>query len=126
MRSVLLMFSAVASLALFAAPHGAWAFPAKCVLQVDGKTYLNGRCNVDAEDDGSFSVGTGPSQGAGAASPYFAYVNILADDRTSAEAWWNETPGSTHAHSSLGTVKLADDKSCWTNERTKICWSRLK
>ena len=125
MRSALLIVSTMVPLMVLAANSGAQAFPAKCLLQVDGKNYLNGQCNVDADSDGSFSIGTGESQGPNAGSPYFAYVNVVPGNSDNAEAWWNETPRSTHANSSLGTVKRSNDNACWINARAKICWSKF-
>ena len=75
----ILMIAVAAPLAAIPAQ----AFPARCLLQVDGKKYLSGRCDVDIDPDGSFSIGT-RSSGWKRASPYFAYV-IFPDDRNKGE-----------------------------------------
>src|SRR5262249_55575670 len=99
------------------------AFPARCLLQVEGKKNFSGRCAGDIHPDGSFSIGT-RSSGWKRASPYFAYV-IFSDDRNKGDATWNENPKSFHAESELGTVSYGSKSECWINERTKICWSKL-
>lgn len=117
MRSItlaILMTAAVTPLAAIQAQ----AFEAKCLLQVDGKKYLDRRCNAEVDPDGSFRIGVDEK-----ASPYFAYVNVLEDDRNKAEASWNKDPKSTHAHSDLGTVSYERESQCWINEHAKICWS---
>lgn len=89
----------------------AWAAPGKCLLVVDGRTYLNGPCPVSIDKDGSFSVGTGPR------ASYFAYVNV--DGSGSAKGYWNEERAATHAHSDLGDLRR--NGACWTNERAIVC-----
>ena len=89
----------------------AWAAPGKCLLVVDGKTYLHGPCPVEVERNGSFSIGTGPR------ASYFAYVNV--DDGSRAKGYWNETRGASHAHSDLGDLNR--NGPCWSNARAIIC-----
>ena len=122
MKFITLTILMVAIAAPFAAIP-AQAFPARCLLQVDGKKYLSGRCDVEIDPDGSFSIGT-RSSGWKRASPYFAYV-IFSDDRNKGDATWNENPKSFHAESELGTVSYDSKSECWINERTKICWSKF-
>ncbi len=87
------------------------AAPGKCLLVVDGKTYLNGPCPIDLSKDGSFSIGTGPR------ATYFAYVNV--DRPGFATGSWNEERGASHAHSDLGRLRRND--ACWVNERAIVC-----
>ena len=115
----ILMIAVAAPLAAIPAQ----AFPARCLLQVDDKKYLSGRCDVDIDPDGSFSIGT-RSSGWKRPSPYFAYV-IFSDDRNKGDATWNENPKSVHAESELGTVSYDSKNECWINERTKISWSKF-
>ena len=85
----------------------------KCVLQVKGKTFLNGPCNVLVTDkQGSFSVGVSDTH----RSKYFAYVNMEDDG---AHGYWNETPSATHAQTELGILKR--DGACWKNDTARIC-----
>lgn len=84
-----------------------------CTLTVKGHNYLHGPCLFSPSQDGSFSIGTGAKR----RTAYFAYVNKNEDG--SAEAYWNEDPEETHAHSSLGTVR--QHGACWTNDQTSIC-----
>ena len=89
----------------------AMAAPGRCLLVVEGKTYLNGPCPIDVQPDGSFSVGTGPKPS------FFAYV--IVDEPGVATGSWNEDRGSTHAHTDLG--KLRRNDACWTNEKAIVC-----
>ena len=84
----------------------------RCVLQVNGRSYLNGPCDISTIDrDGSFSIGTGKHR-----AKYFAYVTM---DTDGAEGFWNETPDASHAHSSLGMLHRAG--ACWVNSTAKVC-----
>jgi len=84
-----------------------------CLIEVKNHVYLLGPCNFSPDKDGSFSIGTSDTR----PSDYFAYVNKNEDG--TAEAFWNEEPQASHAHTSLGTVK--QDGPCWVNDHAKIC-----
>jgi len=45
----------VAALVLLATE--ARAFPGTCLLKVDGRTYIDGPCNIDMGPNGTFTVG---------------------------------------------------------------------
>jgi hypothetical protein len=81
----------------------------RCSLNVAGTTYIDGDCWIRLERDGSFQITSLDER-------YFAQL-----DRTGTEAVanWNEDPGSTHAHSTLGTMQR--DGACWRNEEAQIC-----
>lgn len=102
------------ALLVLAAAQTAEAKMGRCLLEVDNRPYLLGRCNIDSEADGSFSIGTG---GKGVGSAFFAYIN--SDSDRTAVGHWNETKDSTHAHSELGTLKRFG--ACWINEKAKVC-----
>jgi hypothetical protein len=84
-----------------------------CSLIVDGKQYINGPCDFDPLGDGSFKI---------MKAPWFAYVNLRADQRNTADGSWNENPESNHAESQLGV--LVHRAECWSNERAVICAKR--
>lgn len=84
-----------------------------CLLEVGGRTFIDGPCEIDLESDGSFVV----RSLRGGEVDYFAYV--LMDGGNRATGYWNEEPGASHAHSPLGT--LARDGACWENETAKVC-----
>jgi hypothetical protein len=85
----------------------------RCVLQVKQKTYLNGSCPIKInDDDGSFTIGVSEKH----RSKYFAYINMESDG---AHGYWNETPESNHAHTSLGILQRHG--ACWTNETARVC-----
>jgi hypothetical protein len=85
-----------------------------CLLQVEGKTYIQGRCLVNSDDDGGLSVGT---DGERIGSPYFALLQINQDG--TAKGFWSAVPKSTHAQTPLGTLRRSG--SCWENPIAKIC-----
>ena len=87
---------------------------ADCLLEVDGKKYIDGVCRMTPSDHGSFQLGTfGPSGD----PQYFAVVNLDGPGR--AEGYWNEERGAGHAHTPLGA--LAPAGACWTNAHARVC-----
>lgn len=80
---------------------------ALCKFTVEGKTYINGRCNFEADPDGSFRMWD---------NVHTVYVNV---DGNSAEASWNKNLKSLHADSPLGT--LTRKGACWVNATAEIC-----
>ena len=86
--------------------------PAKCLLQVNGKKYIDGTCKYSADKDGSFRL---------YGKQYFVYLNVF--EKGKAGASWNADPQSTHAQAPLGELKQKG--ACWTNKTTKICaWNK--
>lgn len=88
------------------------ARPAKCLLEVDGQTFIDGAC-----DFRPLSGGNGDFQITGPNGTYFAYLYVGADGNGTGH--WNEEPGSGHAHTPLGP--LAREGACWTSETVKLC-----
>lgn len=80
-----------------------------CVLEVDGAKAIDGACywGPYSTETGSFVM---------EANGYFAIIEI---DNNTADGWWNETPGSTHAHTRLGEMK--PDGKCWKSESVRVC-----
>ncbi|MSP03140.1 MAG: hypothetical protein EXR07_19145 [Acetobacteraceae bacterium] len=103
----------IAILALTTWAGSANAFTGKCVLQVDGKTYLNGPCPITLEKGGDFTVGADGTKSA----KFFATV-LIDKEAGTADGWWNGTEGGGHAHDKLGT--LTRQGACWVNERAKV------
>ncbi len=89
----------------------AWAAPGRCLLVVDGKTYLNGVCKVELRSGGNFQI-LSPGK-----LTYFANVSLSGDAQ--ANGFWNEDMGANHAHTPLGILQRND--ACWTNERAIVC-----
>lgn len=89
----------------------------KCLLEVLGKTYIDGRCPILMSPDGSFQIGASENE----PLTYFATVTILG--RNVGDGHWNEESGASHAHTSLGT--LHRNGACWENSMAKICAARL-
>ena len=78
----------------------------RCLLVVDGRTFLTGPCDFEPIDkDGSFMF---RKKG----NSYFAYLLRYPDK---AETWgsWNESPSSSHADASLGLMR--QQGACWIN-----------
>lgn len=87
---------------------------AKCLLEIGGTAYINGRCPVMLQADGSFMVG---ADGETEIEGYFAVLNVTGKDV--GEGYWNEEPGAGHAQTSLGTMRR--DGACWVNKSARIC-----
>ena len=84
-----------------------------CSLQVNGKTYLNGTCKYDADQDGSFRL---------FGDKYFLYLNTL--DAGKAGVSWNGTSQASHAQELLGE-DFKRDGACWVGKKAKVCaWDK--
>lgn len=90
------------------------AKPGRCLLVIDGKTYISGRCDVDIYTDGtgSFQITENRKNGA-----YFAQV--LVDRPNVATGYWNAERGANHAHDPLGELKRKG--ACWENKKARVC-----
>ena len=106
----------VAGTVLWAAPAAAEeeTLTAKCLLEIDGETYISGPCPVVLDDEGSFTLGAD-----GKTDPEGYFAMVLVSGKNIADAYWNEAPASTHAQGSLGEV--IRHGACWSNARAKIC-----
>ncbi len=86
-----------------------------CLLQVKGKTYLQGTCVYDADQDGSFRL---------FGDKYFTYLNAFEDG--TAGASWNGTSQASHAQEPLGEG-FKRKGGCWSNKTAKICaWNKAE
>ena len=86
----------------------------RCLIKVNGRTFLKGTCNIEIRAGGSFTVGVGDQS----RSKHFAYVNL---DSTSgkAQAYWNgSNPGNDHA-GELILDELTRRGACWSNNEKK-------
>jgi hypothetical protein len=88
-------------------------FTGRCLLEVGGRTYIDGRCPINMSPDGSFTIGASES----APLTFFASVRITG--KKLAEGHWNEEEGANHAHTPLGELRF--DRGCWQNETAKVC-----
>ena len=114
-RCRVILGAAVLAAALFGTSNPSRAAedrPADCELTVRGKTYIKGVCQFRPTGGGGFQI---------SGNDYFAYVSITAPGV--AEASWNESPQSTHAHSNLGTLKRKG--ACWVGANATICAREL-
>jgi hypothetical protein len=101
------------------APTSVWAAEGRCLIAVEGHTYLKGGCNISMEAGGSFKVGVGEES----RSKYFAYV-MLDTDPGNGHGYWNGVEAEDHAHKDLGLLKRKG--ACWSNARAKVCAWRQK
>jgi len=111
----------VAGLALLsAATPGSAETKYRCLLVVNGRTFLSGSCDFEPIDkDGSFMFSK-------KGNPYFAYLLRYPDE---AYGSWNEDPDSLRAYADLGPMRRQG--ACWVNKyryansgepgTTKIC-----
>jgi hypothetical protein len=91
-------------------------FAGKCLLVVNGQTYINGECDVSLKPDGSFFMGAGHE-----VSPrYFVYINTVSLNQASGN--WNGREMESHAGESLGNLVRNGD--CWQNETVNLCASK--
>ncbi len=96
------------ALPTLAAPTLAQARPADCLMTVQGKTYIQGSCNFDADPDGSFRL---------LGQRFFAYVTVVSPGL--AEASWNGTVAASHAQEPLG--ELRRNGACWQSATVRLC-----
>lgn len=113
----------IAALAVVAAaPAFAEEKTAKCLLQVDGVKYLDGRCEFSADADGSFSIGSLKKADTriGPIPEYYAMVNIDAPGVASGA--WNGEPYASHAHNNFGELRRSErHRACWENQTARVC-----
>ena len=95
--------------------HLAHADTEQCLIVVNGKTYLQGPCEVKADADipGLFTVGVSDKS----RSTHFAYIE--PDDAGHTIGYWNADAADTHAQDPLG--ELTRSGSCWSNSHARIC-----
>ena len=89
------------------------SFIGKCLLQINDKKYIDGRCPIIVENDGGFSIGASESEPVS----YFAIVTVTGKDI--GDGYWNEEQGASHAHTPLG--KLSRNGACWSNKTARVC-----
>lgn len=81
-----------------------------CRLEVAGRVFMDGSCQYEEDQDGSFRFfGEDPRM--------FVYVNMNGDG--TAQGYWPGPDGGTHAHDNLGTLRR--DGACWTNDQVAAC-----
>lgn len=85
----------------------------ECLMEVDERTWFEGRCNVTLEADGSIFFNRADVDG----SPYFGSVD--ATENGFGTGWWNGPTNDDHAHHELGTMTY--DGACWSNDRARVC-----
>ncbi|WP_156948504.1 hypothetical protein [Bradyrhizobium sp. WSM1417] len=90
------------------------AVEGRCLIVMDGRTFLKGRCNIEIHPGGSFTVGVADQS----SSKYFAYVSLEGTPLT-AHGYWNGVAAESHAHSDLGPLRRKG--ACWSNRRAKVC-----
>lgn len=88
------------------------ARPAQCLLQVDGRVYIDGDCDFKP-----LTAGAGDFQITGAGGKYFAYFYVEGPNLGSGH--WNGAIGEARAHTPLGTLQR--DGACWANATVKLC-----
>jgi len=86
----------------------------RCLIVINGHTFLKGGCNIQIGAGGSFTVGVGDKS----RSEHFAYV-ALDGGADAAVGYWNGVAAESHADEHLGPLKRKG--ACWSNGRAKIC-----
>src|SRR4051794_20050380 len=80
-----------------------------CLFEVRGLTYLDGLCDAQFRQGGSFTL-TGSEE---TSSPYL--VSVKRNPNGTATANWNGEPGGNDADHPLGT--LTRSGACWIGEQ---------
>ena len=88
----------------------ALARPADCLLVVNAREIIRGRCEFEADRDGSFTI-------AGLNGQYFA--TVLIERKGVAQGYWNGEPYAGRAHTPLGRLYRQD--ACWVNDIASVC-----
>lgn len=81
----------------------------RCKLNVGSLQPIDGACWIRLDGDGSFQIMSMDEQ-------IFAQLDR---DGAAGVAFWNETPGASHAHASLGS--MTRDGACWHNASAELC-----
>lgn len=90
----------------------AQARPAKCLILIDGVTYMNSPCDFQPYGDG-----TGSFQINARGNAYFASMDVYKDG--TAFAYWNGTEAASHGQEPLG--EMYRNGACRYNDRAIIC-----
>lgn len=88
--------------------------PGKCLLEVEGTVYIDGRCLVRMEANGDFQIDASSDD---EPLTYFATVSITS--RGVGKGFWNEERGASHAQTPLGVLRK--NGACWENAAAKVC-----
>ena len=106
----------------------------RCLLAVDGRTYIDGPCAYFAYEEDRFSIHgerqifEGIDYPAGflpnsISTDYIAQVEHSYNDGSTRDdgwqAFWNEEPRASHVQAWLGEVDF--DGECYANSRTRLC-----
>ena len=82
---------------------------AQCRLEVEGRVYLDGVCELHTEEDSSFQI---------FGKDYFAYASILDDGMFNVS--WNASPENTHAAALLGE-DFTESGHCLIGAKPRLC-----
>jgi hypothetical protein len=95
--------------------QAATAFPGECLLEITGRSYLNGTCNIVLQEGGSFTIGRGDRQHR---SRHSAAV-VLDPQEGVAYGHWNGRDAKGPMDQELGA--LTRQGGCWINDHAKVC-----
>jgi hypothetical protein len=115
MKNILVKVLLSGALSLIAGVAIAKDVNGKCLLQVDGKNYIDGKCPIIVDKD-SITIGVSKRT---STVDYFATIFLDDDNKNIGEGYWNEEKHLDRAQALLGTLKRNGE--CWENEKTKIC-----
>lgn len=88
----------------------AQAKTAKCLLKIDGKTFIDGHCDVRLMGGGDFQV---------MSRDHTYFAQVLGVPSGSPTGYWNEDKFANHAHTTVGV--LIRNGACWSNAKATIC-----
>lgn len=117
-----------AILALGASPAAPEVLPSLCLLEVHGRTYIDGPCqygppmNLSLYEtarqrtilpDGTESIRF---------VPRYWTTTVERGSPDILEGWWNEEPFSMRAEGSLGRlIRSKQERGCWVSDIARLC-----
>ncbi len=94
------------------------ARPADCLLEIDGKTYIQGICEFRPEANGAFQISS--KYHAARIRPFGSDGGDAYAGKASA-SWTGGDPDSTHLQALIGEDFVSLSKWCWKGGRGTVC-----
>ena len=94
----------------------ATAHAGNCVIEADGRVWLDGPCEHAVNGPGSIILNSGADE-----TGDYAYLDRVSE--TQATGSWSGGGGAAHAHSPLGDLTREGDSDCWASDIGRVCLS---
>lgn len=105
----------LAVLALISGSSAANADPAKCILEIDGKNVINGKCDFSPiGKDGSFIITSNDGS---------TFAQVSVEEKDNGIIYWNGGNFTSHAHGTVGRAMRFG--ACWiVDSANRVCASK--